>query len=74
LLSGDGDGEEITTRELGEIMGKLVSVTNINEALPESVTSEVFAEDILGFEEVDENEEDEEEGAAAGEDAGSVQN
>lgn len=74
MLSGDGDGEEITTRELGEIMGKLVSVTNINEALPESVTSEVFAEDILGFEEVDENEEDEEEGAAAGEDAGSVQN
>lgn len=74
MLSGDGDGEEITTRELGEIMGKLVSVTNINEALPESVTSEVFAEDILGFEEVDENEEEEEEGAAAGEDAGSVQN
>ena len=74
LLSNDGgDGEEITTRELGEIMGKLVSVTNINEALPESVTSEVFAEDILGFEEVDENEEDEE-GEAAAEEAASVQN
>ena len=25
LLTGEGDGEEITTRELGEILGKLVS-------------------------------------------------
>ena len=66
LLTGEGDGEEITTRELGEICGKLVSETRIDVALGDSITAERFAEDILGFEEVDENEDEEEEGEAAG--------
>jgi hypothetical protein len=50
-------------QELAEIMGKLVSDYHVAQALPENVTAERFAEDILGFEEVDENEgEDGEEG------------
>jgi len=65
LLTGEGDGEEITTRELGEILGKLVSETRIDTAIGDSITAERFAEEILGFEEVDENEDDEEEGAEA---------
>mmetsp|Transcript_46828 Transcript_46828/g.61979 ORF Transcript_46828/g.61979 Transcript_46828/m.61979 type:complete len:266 (-) Transcript_46828:3959-4756(-) len=73
LLSGEGDGEEITMRELGEIMGKLVSETRVDHALGESVTSERFAEDILGFEEVDENEDDEEEGATVADGASAVE-
>ena len=62
LLTGEGDGEEITMRELGEICGKLVSETSVSDALGDSITAERFAEDILGFEEVDEDEGEEEEG------------
>ena len=49
-------------------MGKLVSEFSVERALGQSITAERFAEDILGFEEVDENEGDEEdeiEGGAA---------
>ena len=42
-------------------MGKLVSEIRVDVALGPSVTSERFAEEILGFEEVDENEGEEEE-------------
>lgn len=66
MLASEGDGEEITTRELTEIMGKLVSEMRIDVALGESITSERFAEDILGFEEVDENEDEDEEAEAGG--------
>ena len=66
MLASEGDGEEITTRELTEIMGKLVSEMRIDVALGESVTSERFAEDILGFEEVDENEDEDEEAETGG--------
>ena len=55
-------------KELGEITGKLVSEPNWKLAFGRSITAERFAEDILGFEEVDENEGDEDEeveGAAA---------
>lgn len=54
--------------ELQKIMGNLVSEYNVQLALGNSINAERFAEDILGFEEVDENEGDEEEegdGAAA---------
>lgn len=64
LLSTDGaDGEEIQIQELEDILGKLVSETSIKNALPENITAEKFAEDVLGFEEVDENEDEDEEGA-----------
>ena len=53
---GTGFGEEIPSDKLGELMQKLVSESDLQIALPDVVTSEVFAEDILGFEEVDENE------------------
>lgn len=48
-------------------MVKLVSNSQVDKALGEHITSERFAEEILGFEEVDENEgEEEEEAQAAG--------
>lgn len=75
LLSGEGDGEEITMRELQEIMGKLVSELRVDVALGDQVSSERFAEDILGFEEVDENEGEEEEeayGAGGGANMGNM--
>lgn len=53
------NGEEMTIQELSEIMGNLVSELDLQAAFPELVTSDKFAEDILGFEEVDENEEEE---------------
>lgn len=40
-----------------------MSETDIKQALPDNISSERFAEDVLGFEEVDENEDEEEEGA-----------
>jgi hypothetical protein len=53
-------------QELEEIMGMLVSERHIDAALPPRITAEHFAENILGFEEVDENEgEDEDEGDKA---------
>ena len=55
----------ISVKDLGEILGKLVSEFDVTKALPESVSAEQFAEDILGFEEVDENEGEEEEEAMA---------
>jgi len=61
MISNEGDGEEITMKELGEIMGKLVSEMRVDYALGEQVTAEGFAENILGFEEVDENEDEDEE-------------
>ena len=39
-------------------MGNLVSELNLQEAFPEYVTADYFAETILGFEEVDEDDED----------------
>jgi hypothetical protein len=45
-------------------MGNLVSELSLQEAFPEYVTADHFAENILGFEEVDE---DDEEGGDEGE-------
>jgi len=53
-------------RELETIFTKLVSEPDVKRALGGPVTSERFAEDILGFEEVDENEGDEDEDAENG--------
>jgi len=47
-------------------MGKLVSEYDVKLAIGNSITAERFAEDILGFEEVDENEGDEDEEADGG--------
>jgi len=67
LTSGTSEGfEEIAMPELQEIFGKLVSEEDIKKALGPSITAEKFAEDILGFEEVDENEGDEDEDAMDG--------
>ena len=68
LLHKEGDGEEVTPTELTEILQKLVSEPSIQLAFGgEHVTSESFAEDLLGFEEVDENEgEDDEDVEGAG--------
>ena len=61
LLTMESVKDNVSILQLGEILGKLVSETDIQKALPEAVTAEQFAEDILGFEEVEENEGDEEE-------------
>ena len=62
LLENEDSGEGISMLELEKIMGKLVSEYNVQQVLGHSITSERFAEEILGFEEVDENEGEEEEG------------
>jgi len=68
MLSAEGDGEEIMMRELGEIMRQLVSESDVKLALGTEINAERFAEDVLGFEEVDENEgEEEEDEVGAGE-------
>lgn len=67
MLSAEGDGEEIMIRELGEIMRQLVSESDVKLALGTEISAERFAEDILGFEEVDENEGEEEDEIGAGE-------
>lgn len=67
LLSAEGDGEEIMMRELGEIMRQLVSESDVKLALGTEINAERFAEDVLGFEEVDENEGEDEDDVAAGE-------
>jgi len=67
LLSDEGSaGEQIMMRELQEIMGKLVSEYDVKLAIGNSITAERFAEEVLGFEEVDENEGDEDEEADGG--------
>ena len=67
LLQNEGDGEEITMRELTDILQKLVSEPSVQLAFGgDQVTAEMFAEDLLGFEEVDENEADEEDDVDAG--------
>jgi len=66
LADEGGAGEQIMMRELEQLMGKLVSEYDVKLAIGNSITAERFAEDILGFEEVDENEGDEDEEADGG--------
>ncbi len=52
------EGECIGIEELGtECFKHLVGETNIMEALPEEISAEVFCEQVLGFEEIDDLEE-----------------
>lgn len=46
----------MTVQELERALLQLVGEQNIQIALPQDVTSDAFAENILGFEEVDEAE------------------
>ncbi len=50
------EGEQMTVQELERALLQLVGEQNIQIALPQDVTSDAFAENILGFEEVDEAE------------------
>ena len=53
-------GENMTNpKEIAECLQMLVGDTNFKTAMPNEVTSDHFAENILGFEEVEEMEEDE---------------
>lgn len=45
--------------ELGDILQLLVGEQEITKALPQEITADEFAENVLGFEEVEEAEEDE---------------
>ena len=56
----ENEGEDIKMAELGDLLQLLVGERNVQSALPDQITADDFAENILGFEEVDENEIDEE--------------
>lgn len=63
------EGEEFNVEELEHALQNLVGKSSVNEALPKPyVTAEEFASDLLGFEEYEEGEEDQDltGGAAAG--------
>ena len=49
-------------QELEKCLHQLIGDGNIKTALPQEITSDDFAENILGFEEVDEEEQEEEGG------------
>jgi hypothetical protein len=55
------EGEGMSVQEIEECLHLLVGDANFKTALPVEVTSDEFAENVLGFEEVEEIEEDEEE-------------
>ncbi len=56
------EGECLGVQELSECLNLLVGDPKISSALPENLTSDEFAENILGFEEVEEVEDENEEG------------
>ena len=57
-------GEPMSIKELEQILGNLTAEYDFRQALPDKVTADHFAEDILGFEEVDEDDEEVEDGEA----------
>ena len=52
------EGEEMTTIEIQEYLHLLVGDSNVKTALPNEITADEFAENILGFEEVEELEDE----------------
>jgi hypothetical protein len=52
------EGECLGQQELEECLGLLVGDSNFKTALPQEIQADEFAEDILGFEEVEEIEEE----------------
>jgi len=54
------EGEDMKINEMEKLLQLLVGEQKIQSALPDEITADDFAENILGFEEVDENELDEE--------------
>ena len=54
------EGEEIKDSEMKDILSKLTGKSSEEEALLQEITAKYFAEDVLGFEEIEENEEDQE--------------
>ena len=55
----ENNGEEMSRLEIEKIFEALTSDPNLQTCLPEVVTSDQFAEEVLGFEEVDEAEDEE---------------
>jgi hypothetical protein len=52
------EGESMNPKELEECLALLVGDANFKTALPQEISSDDFAENVLGFEEVEEVEED----------------
>ena len=52
------NGEPIDVKDLEQIFANLVSEFSFANALKDNVTADYFAEDILGFEEVDEDDDE----------------
>jgi cilia- and flagella-associated protein 251 len=53
------EGEPLMNQELGGLLEKLVGKPSIKEALGDSIDPEIFAKEILSFEEVEEDDDDE---------------
>ncbi len=66
------EGECLGQQELEECLNLLVGDSNFKTALPQDVAADDFAENVLGFEEVEEMEGDEEEGEGAAGGMGSL--
>ena len=60
------DGESISTQELEELLLLLCADQRITSALKPEISADYFASEVLGFEEVDENEIEEVDGALDG--------
>ena len=54
------EGEEIKDSEMKDILSKLTGKSSEEEALLQEITAKYFAEDVLGFEEIEDNEEEQE--------------
>lgn len=67
------EGECIKTKELEDALFQLVSIKEIPKALKEQVACEDFSENVLGFEEVDEAEDDEDGEEYGDQDDGNLQ-
>jgi hypothetical protein len=54
------EGEEIKDFEMKDILSKLTGKSSEEEALLQEITAKYFAEEVLGFEEIEENEDEQE--------------
>lgn len=61
MLMEEGENEGIKEPEMQEILSRLTGKSKNEDAFAEDITAKYFAEEVLGFEEIEENEEEVEE-------------
>ena len=54
------EGEEIKDSEMKDILSKLTGKSSEEDALLQEITAKYFAEEVLGFEEIEETEDEQE--------------